>query len=147
MVSFISGAFVVVKLSIFKCFHGDAVSMKWPLLGGFWALSSVNMTWVSRNFDQRYVKKCWLKCKSFKIKCLNGNKTYPKLMVLVHFGSNFSTKKPKYCQKPKFFPENTSLWLSNNTGPRSQINHKILIKLIKKKQHFFGQVWTFWGKK
>ena len=46
MVSFISVAFVIVKLEIFKCFHGDAASMKWPLLGGFWALSPANMTRV-----------------------------------------------------------------------------------------------------
>ena len=59
MVSFISLAFVVVKLQIFKCFRGDAASMIWPFLGGFWAL--------------------------VKIKRLSGNGTYPKLMVLVHF--------------------------------------------------------------
>ena len=34
--------------------------------------------------------------------------------------------------KTKIFPETTSLWLSINPSPRSQINHRILIKLIKK---------------
>ena len=36
-------AFVVVKLQIFIFFHGDAASMKWPLLGGFWVLSPPNI--------------------------------------------------------------------------------------------------------
>ena len=35
MVSFISIAFVVVKLKIFKLFRIDSAFMKWPLLGGF----------------------------------------------------------------------------------------------------------------
>ena len=41
--SFIFIAFVVVKLQIFIFFHGDAASMKWPLLGGFWVLSPPNI--------------------------------------------------------------------------------------------------------
>ena len=55
------------------------------------------------------------------------------------FGPNFPPKTPKYCQKPNFFPETSSLWLSNNTGLGSQINHRILIKLIKET--------IFWGAK
>ena len=47
-------------------------------------------------------------------------------------GPNLPPENPQYCQKPKFFPETTSVWLSNNTSPRSQINHGILKKLIKK---------------
>ena len=54
VLSFISVAFLVAKLQIFKCFRGDEASMKWPLLGGFWALSSPNMAHVCLNFDQRY---------------------------------------------------------------------------------------------
>ena len=116
-----------------KCFCGNAASMKWPLLGGFWALSPINMTRVWLNFDQKYVfhKTKTVSEQSFKIKCLSGHKTYPKLIVLVHFWAQFTPKKPKTLPKPNFFPETTSLWLSTNTSPRSQINHKILIKLIK----------------
>ena len=150
MVSFISVAFVIVKLEIFKCFRGNAASMKWPLLGGFWALSPANMTRVCWNFNQRYIfhKTKTVSEQSFKIKCLSGIETYPKLMVLVHFGAQSPPppkKNPtKYCQKAKFFPETTSLYYQiTQTGTRSQMNHRILIKLIKKKKHFLGQIWTF----
>ena len=138
VVSFISAAFVVVNLKIWKCLRDDAASMNWPLLRSFWALSPANMSRICWNFDLRYVfhKTKTVSKQSFKIKCLSGNKTYPKLMVLVHFRAHFPPENPKYCQKPNFFPETASLWLSNNTSPRSQINHRILIKLIKK-THFF----------
>ena len=132
VVSFISVAFLVVKFYIFKCFHGDAASMKWPLLGGFWSLSPADMTQVCWNFDQSYVfhKTNTVSEQPFKIKCLSRNLTYPKLTVLVNFWANFSPENRRYYQKPKFFPETTSLWLSNNTSPKSQINHRILTKLI-----------------
>ena len=82
MVSFISAAFVIVKLEIFKCFCGDLASMKWPFLGGFWALPPANMTQVCSNFNQRYVfhKTKIVSEQSFKIKCLSEIATYPKLM-------------------------------------------------------------------
>ena len=107
--------------------------MKWPLLGGFWALSPANMTRVCWNFNQRYVfhKTKTVSEQSFKIKCLSRNETYPKLMVLVLFWTNFPPENPKYCQKPNFLPESTSLWLSNNTSSRYQINHRILMKLME----------------
>ena len=75
---------------------------------------------------------------SFKIKCLSGNGTYPKLKVLVHFWAQFTPGKPKILLKTRIFPETTSLLISNNTSNRSQINHRILIKLIQKIQS--------WGK-
>ena len=46
---------------------------------------------------------------SFKIKCLSGNRTYPKLTVLVHFWAQFTPGKPKRLPKNKVFPETTSL--------------------------------------
>ena len=79
---------------------------------------------------------------SFKIKYLSGNVTYPKLKVWILSGPNLSLENPKYCQKPEFFPETTSLWLSNNTSTRSQINHRILIKSIKK-IHFWNKNGVF----
>ena len=41
-------------------------------------------------------------------------------------------KTENIAKKNRIFPETTSLWLSNYTGTRSKINHRILIKLIKK---------------
>ena len=75
---------------------------------------------------------------SFKIKCLSRNGTHPKLTVLVHFGAQFTPGKPKILPKNKIFPETESLLLPTNTSTRSQINHRILIKLIKKNP-FLGQ--------
>ena len=79
---------------------------------------------------------------SLKIKCLNRNRTYPKLKVLVHFWAQFTPGKTKILPKARIFPETTSLWISNNTSNRSQINHRILIKLIKK-IHFCDKKWAF----
>ena len=79
---------------------------------------------------------------SFKIKCLSRNWTYPKLKVLVHFWAQFTPGKPKILPKTRIFTETTSLWLSNNTSTRCQINHWILIKLIKK-IHFGGKTGLF----
>ena len=45
---------------------------------------------------------------SFKIKCLSGNRTYPKLTNLVHFWAQFTPGKPKILPKTKVFPETTS---------------------------------------
>ena len=83
-------------------------------------------------------KKMTVYKQSFKIKCLSRNWTYPKLKVLVHFWAQFTPGKPKILPKTRIFPKTTSLWLSNNTSTRSQINRWILIKLIKK-IHFGGK--------
>ena len=79
---------------------------------------------------------------SFKVKCLSRNGTYPKLKIWVHFWVQFIPGKPKILPKTRIFPETTSLWLLNNTSTRSQINHRILIKLIKK-IHFWGKYGFF----
>ena len=111
VVSFFSAAFVVVNLKIWKCFRDDAASMNWPLLRSFWALSPANMSRICWNFDLRYVfhKIKTVSKQSFKIKCLSGNKTYPKLMVLVHFCAQFSPRKRKMLPKTKFFSKNCIL--------------------------------------
>lgn len=57
------------------------------------------------------------------MKCLSGNRLYPTLRVLVLFWAQFT-------------PETTSLFLSNDTNPRSKINHRILVELIKKTPFF-----------
>ena len=51
--SFISIAFVVLKLKIFKKFRGDGASMNWAILGGFWTLTPPNMVRSCWNLHQR----------------------------------------------------------------------------------------------
>ena len=54
------------------------------------------------------------------------------MKVLVHFWTQFIPGKPKILSKTRIFPETASLRVLNNTSTRSQINHRILIKLFKK---------------
>ena len=127
-----------------KCFRGDAASMKPP----FWGVpepspfppafpkfdSSLLKFWPEViSYQTKTISK-----QSFKIKCLSRNGNYTKLKVLVHFAAQFVAGKPEIMPKTKIFPETTSLWILNNTSTRSQINHRILIKLIKK-IHFWGK--------
>ena len=126
---------------MFKCFRGDAASMKPPFCG---VPELSPLPPAPPKFDSSLLK-FWpevisyqtktISKQSFKIKCLSRNGTYPKLKVLVHFAAQF---KPEIMPKTKIFPETTSLWILNNTSTRSQINHRILIKLIKK-IHFWGK--------
>ena len=53
-------------------------------------------------------KKKTVSEQSFKIKCLCGNRTYPKLMDLVHFWAQFTSGKPKILPKNEVFPETAS---------------------------------------
>ena len=94
VVSFISLAFVAVKLLMFRCFGGDAASMKPP----FWGVPEPSPLSPSSppNFDSSLLK-FWpelisyqtktISKQSFKIQCLSRNGTYPKLKVLVHFAA------------------------------------------------------------
>ena len=75
-----------------------------------------------------------------KIKCLCGNGTYPKSTVLVHFWAQFTQEKPKILPKTKIFPETTFLWLSYNTSPKSQMSHRIVIKLVKIQPFFWPKM-------
>ena len=84
-----------------------------------------------------YCKKKIVCEQSFKIKCLSTNGTYPKFTVLVRFWALFTPGKQKILKKTRIFLESTSLGLSNYTSPKSQINHRILTKIIKKIP-FFG---------
>ena len=129
---------------MFKCFRGDAASMKPP----FWGVPEPSpLPPAPPKFDSSLLK-FWPKVisyqtktiskQSFKIKCLSRNGTYPKLKVLVHFWAQFIPGKPKILPKTGIFPEATSLWLSKNTSTRYQINHRILIKFINK-IHFGGK--------
>ena len=103
VISFISVAFVVVKLYIFKCFYGDTASMTWPLLGSFWPFSpKYGLSLLKFRPQVVFHKTKTVSEQSFKIKCLSSNRTYLKTMVLVYFAPNLSQGKPKYCQKPNF---------------------------------------------
>ena len=108
VVSFISVAFVVIKLYMFKFFCGGAALMKWPFLRGFWALTPANMSQICWNFNQRYVlfKTNTVSKQSFKIKCLSGNNRCSKLMVLVHFWAQFIPRKPKILSRTKNISRN-----------------------------------------
>ena len=83
MVSFISVAFVIVKLEIFKCFRGNAFLLQ------IW-LEFIEISTKDTSFIRQKVSE-----QSFKIKCLSGIEKYPKLIVLVHFWAQFSPKKTK----------------------------------------------------
>ena len=74
--------------------------------------------------------------KSFKILSFGSNRTHPKFTVLVHFGVQFTTGKPKILLNIKIFAKTVSLAISNNLSLRLQKNHRILVKSSKKA--FFG---------
>ena len=74
--------------------------------------------------------------KSFKILNFRSNGT--QFTVLVYFGAQFTTGKPNVLLKTKVFAKTKSLEISNNVSPKSQKNHRILVKLSKKKTTFFG---------
>ena len=124
---------------MFKCFRGNATSMK-PPFGGFLSPFSPKYGIPLLIFRPEVVshKKKTVFKQPFKIKCLSKNGTYPKLKVLVHFCTQVIPGKPKILPKARIFPETTSLWLLNNTSTRSHINHRILIKLTRK-IHFGGK--------
>ena len=59
-------------------------------------------------------------------------------------GRFFESNPPKCGQVHSAFLNSTALLqLSNKTSSRSYINHRILIKLFKKTQHFLALKWTF----
>ena len=108
--------------------------MKWLLLGGFLGLFSPKYGSILLKISLEVVFcKTKIVCEqSFKIKCLSTNGMYSKFTVLVHFWAQFTPGKQKILPKTKIFPETTFLGLSNHTSPKSKINHKIFIKIIKK---------------
>ena len=79
--------------------------------------------------------------KSFRLFNFGSNGKHPNFTVLVHFGAQFTARKPKILLKirisTKITCRPTSLGISNNVNLRFQKNHIILVKLSKK-QLFFG---------
>ena len=108
VVSVISIAFVVVKLSIFKVFCINSASMKWLLLG---ALAPPNIVQPCWNFDQRLSPVR-------QTQCLKN----PSIFWIL----------AKILLKTKISAKTKSLGLSNSVSPRSQKNHSILAKSNKK---------------
>ena len=74
----------------------------------------------------------------FRILNFSLNGRHLKFTVLVHFGAPFTTGKPKILLKNSICAKTPSLGIQNNVSPRSQKNHRILVKLDKK---------TFYGPK
>ena len=76
--------------------------------------------------------------KSFKIFNFGSNGTHAKFTVLVHFGAQFTARKPKILLKTRISGKTTyrpiSLAISNNVSLRSENNHIILVK----SSNFFG---------
>ena len=92
--SFISIAFVVVKLKISKVFCIDSTSNEMAL---FWALAPPNIVQSCWNFDQRLSvsnKTNRVFEKSFKILNFSLNGRHPKFTVLFHFGAQCTAGKP-----------------------------------------------------
>ena len=74
---------------------------------------------------------------------------YPKLNLKVklkaNFGSQFIyTRKPKILVKINISPKTKSLGLSNDINNKSQENHRVLVKLIQKKEKI-GREWAKWA--
>ena len=66
--------------------------------------------------------------KYFKILNFSSNETHPKFTVLVHFGAQFTAGKPKILLKTKTSAKTASFGMSYNISPRSQKNHRRVIK-------------------
>ena len=66
----------------------------------------------------------------FTIRCLSTNGTYPKFTVFVNFWAQFTSRKMEILPKTKLFSETTSLGLSDEASCKSQVNRRILIKII-----------------
>ena len=79
--------------------------------------------------------------KSFKILNFGSNGIQLKFTVFVHFGDQFTNRKPKILLKPKISAKTASLGIVNNVSPRSQKNHRTLRKLSQK-TFFWAQIWS-----
>ena len=90
---------------------------------------SAKYRWILLKFwpEVAHHKKKTVREQSFKMKCLRGNRTYPKATILVHFWDQFTPGKQKIMPKTIIFPETRSLALSNYTSPRFDRNYRILI--------------------
>ena len=131
MVTFISIAFQIMKL---KDFCIDSEFMKWPLFRVFLGPFYPNYCLVLLKFWPEVVSNKKETVLKIFFKTLNVSlKIHRKFIVLFYFEAQFTTEKPKLLLKTKISAKTTSLGKSNSVRPRSQKNHRILVKLKKKK--------------
>ena len=97
--------------------------------GGFLSPFSPKSCWILLKFgpEVEYHKPMTLHEELLKLMSLKGKGTYPKFSLLVHFWAQFTPRKHKIFPKALIFPETTSFGLSDDTSPKSHINHIILI--------------------
>ena len=124
VVGFISTGHVVEKFKVFLL-----IQYPWdgPFLGflGLYSLNycSICLKWsvVVPNQTNTVFQK------SFKILNFGSNGMHPKFTVLVHFGAQFTARKPKILLKTRISAKTTyrpiSLGISNNISLRSEKNH------------------------
>ena len=100
--------------------------------GGFLSPFSPKSSSILLKFGPKveYHKTVTLYEESLKLISLRGKGTYPKFTVLVHFGAQFTPRKKKILEETLIFPQTTSFGLSDDTSPKSHINHRFLIYLI-----------------
>ena len=128
-------------LDIHIDFHIDWPSRNGPFLGGFCSYSPKYCLIFLKFWPEVFPNKTnTVLEKSFKILNFGSNGTHPGFQVLVRLGTQFTPRKPKILLKPKISAKTASLGISNNVSPRSQKNHKILVKLSKK--NIFGPKFT-----
>ena len=111
----------------------------WGLVGPFSPKYCSNLLKFGPEVVHHETKSVCEQC--FKIVNLNTKGTYPKFSFFDHFWAQFTPGKRIILTKTKFFPETTTFRLSDDTSPKSQINRRILIKIIKD-THFLGQKWA-----
>ena len=104
-----------------KLFCFDSAPMKWPLVGGFLCSYSPKYCLILLKFPTEivYNKLKIVFEKSLKILHFGSNVTHPKVTVLVHFGAQFPTGKPKILLKTKISANTISLVTSNNVSTRN----------------------------
>ena len=110
------------------------IALFWEFLGLFSTKYSPNM--LKLGPEVFHHKKKTVYEQYFKTKCLGTNGMYQKFTVLVHFWARFTLGKRKILPKTKI---TTFFGLSNYIIPKSQIDRRILLKIIKKT--------LFWGSK
>ena len=111
--SFISVAFVVVKVKIFKAFCTDSASIKWPLFWGFEPLLSQILFHLAEILTRFSLPIRQIQCfKNLSKLYILAQIPHLKFTVLVHFGTQFTTRKPKIMLKTKISAKTTSLGVS-----------------------------------
>ena len=130
---FISRAYLVVKCKVFLLIQNQRND---PFLDFFRTIPPKYCLILQKWSELVPNKANTLFQKSFKILNFGSNGPHPKFTILVHFGTQFTARKPKILQKTRFSAQTvyrpTYLGISNNVSLKSQKSHIILVKLSKK---------------